>query len=314
MANNLPAVRNPGQMMVLTSREIKKIKQSEQEAAKAAYESMNEALRAATDKVHEQLRSVSANLVSRIWRLGQFLREIDENEAKYDEGALAKIEKTLTDAHSRSMLTKALQFNRCFTEQQLNSLLEMRMAISGQGLKFQHFEKLITVKDPKQREKLAKEVVDNDLTPEELQLKLLSMRDGGKDSKNKGGRKVKIPTTPNACVIRSTKIARAVIRDADAIFLHNDYGFESLAKNMPVDKIKPETVELLKEAIDTYREAEDVCRSIRLAADNALRLINDRLEAQAKKEAAIDAEIIASKTEKVKSEKKIKTKALAAAE
>jgi hypothetical protein len=300
MMGNQLVIANKTQLADDRNQEIKIVQE--------AFASMNEPLRTAAKNVIDLCNSLRRNVLLKSWKLGGYLRQIRDNEDKYGTSPLAKIDKVL-DEWSQGVTYKAIRLNEVMTEAEVNELGETKTKIANRQLSWAHIEKLLTVTDQAKRKELVNEVVENDLTPEELQLMVIELRTtkpDGKKPKNNGGAPVAIPVTASACIVRASKRAKDIIRDASEIFLDSKHGIEANATNIAEDKIKPELISLLKETVDHYRDAEDSCREVRLAADQAIQILNSRMEAKAKKEAASTTKVITDKVETEKIDKKTK--------
>ena len=265
-------------------------KVAEAKVQKEAYEQMNEKLRKATQQISAMLLNIAQEGIKRMWKLGEYIRKIRDNEDAYGEDAMYLVEKALGKA-SKSMLQKALTLNSWISEDKLDAMLGLKMKITQKPLSWQHYEKLLTIKDKDKRDAILKATLANELTPEEVQKLALNAR--GQEAPHAGGRPVAVPVTYTAKAIHYLKRITAITRDADAIYDNTEHGFFEQAEGMPSDKITPEMIEKTQEMIESTRAALDFCRQFVPRLEDTVTVLQKRMNAQAQQQGEAEAEAIA---------------------
>jgi hypothetical protein len=263
-------------------------------AGKEAYNQMNDKLKKATAQVFSMLINIAQEGIKRMWKVGEFLRKIRDNEEAYGEDALYLVEKVLGKS-SKSTIQKALILNSWVTEPELDKMLNRKMKITGKPLSWQHYEKLLTIKDQDQRDDALEQTVNRELTPEELQKLALHAR--GKTEAHAGGRPVAVPATYTAKSIHYLKKFNAITRDADAIYDNSEHGFFEQSEGMPADKITPEMIEKTQEMIEATRSVMDFCRQFVLRLEDTNAVLQKRMNAQAQKQGEAEAAAISPEPE-----------------
>lgn len=287
---NLPVVRSS----VSTALTVPGDKLVEAKVQKEAYEQMNEKLKKATQQISGMLLNIAHEGIKRMWKLGEYLRKIRDNEEAYGEDALYLVDKVLGRS-SKSTLQKALMLNTWIDEAKLDKMLGLQMKISKKPLSWQHYEKLLTIKDQDKREDALKQTLAKDLTPEELQK--LALHSRGETQAHAGGRPVVVPSTYTAKAIHYLKKFNAIVRDADSIYDNSEHGFFEQADSMPADKITPEMIEKTQEMIEATRNVSDFCRQFMARLEDTTQVLQKRMNAQAQKQGEEEAAKISSEAD-----------------
>jgi hypothetical protein len=274
-------------------------KAADNAASKEAFDQMNEKLKKATAQVFSMLINIAQEGIKRMWKLGDFLRKIRDNEDAYGEDALYLVEKVLGKS-SKSTIQKALILNSWVNEPELDKMLNRKMKITGKPLSWQHYEKLLTIKDQDQRDDALNQTIAKELTPEELQKLALHAR--GKTEVHAGGRPVAVPATYTAKAIHYLKKFNAITRDADAIYDNSECGFFEQAEGMPADKITPDMIEKTQEMIEATRSVMDFCRQFVLRLEDTNAVLQKRMNAQAQKQGEEEAAAISPEPEEAEVE------------
>jgi hypothetical protein len=268
-------------------------------ASKEAYDQMNDKLKKATAQVFSMLINIAQEGIKRMWKVGEYLRKIRDNEDAYGEDALYLVEKALGKT-SKSTLQKALILNSWVSEAELDKMLSRKMKITGKPLSWQHYEKLLTIKDQDQRDEALNQTINRELTPEELQKLALHAR--GKTEPHGGGRPVAVPATYTAKAIHYLKKFNGITRDADAIYDSTENGFFEQSEGMPADKITPEMIEKTQEMIEATRSVMDFCRQFVLRLEDTNAVLQKRMNAQAQKQGEAEAADISPEPEEAEVE------------
>lgn len=269
-------------------------KTAEAKAQKDAYEQMNDKLKKAAQQISAMLLNIAQEGIKRMWKLGEYLHKIRDNEEAYGEDALYLVEKALGKA-SKSTLQKATILNGWITEDKLDKMLGLKMKLTQKPLSWQHYEKLLTIKDKDKRDEILKATLDRELTPEEVQKLALNAR--GQSAPHAGGRPVTVPPTYTGKAIHYLKRVTAITRDADAIYDNSEYGFFEQAESMPADKITPEMIEKTQEMIESTRTTLDFCRQFVLRLEDTTAILQKRMNVQAQKQGEEEANAISSEVE-----------------
>lgn len=268
----------------LVTADVEKVQDAKD--SKEAYAQMNEKLQAASQKVMSMLLNIAQEGIKRMWKLGEFVYKIKSNEDIYGEDAMYLLGKVLGSYH-RSTIQKAVALNNWITEVQLEKMMAMKMKISGKPLSWQHYEKLLTIKDEDQRKAALKSTIENEWTPEELQKAAQAAR--GTTAAHAGGRPVAVPATFTARSIRFIKQLDAITRDAESIYDNEQFGFYETAESMPADKITPEMVEKTNEMVERVRGMLDFSRQFVLRLEDVSSILQQRMDEQAQQEGAKEA-------------------------
>lgn len=265
--------------------------------------SMNVALRKILEGVRTWIvRNVEWGL-RRTWKLGKTLKRVHDQEAKYGSRAVERMSEVLLC--DKGVLTKAMHFYRAFPEKKLEKLLKLRMKVSGEPVTYTHIDKLITVPNEAQRDKLLQECVDNDWTPEELAYHIQVMyREATGQTKlpHAGGRPRKVPTTIVQLLTNFERATGVLVRDDPLMYNHPLVNFVRFVDNLPADKVTPELLARVDTCLDNIDKATVVLDSVKPQLLEARARAERKMQAQAEQQGIVDAEVVESRPAEAESD------------
>lgn len=125
------------------------------------YAKMNKELEREFNEIRKELESKVVDNVIYYHALGARIFNIDTDERRYGEGAVEKLAIRL--GYDRSLLYKAAEFSRQFTEKEVKSILARRSP-SGGIMTWSHFFQIVPIKDKKKAMEYVDRIIEEGLS------------------------------------------------------------------------------------------------------------------------------------------------------
>lgn len=234
----------------------------------------------------------------RTWKLGQRIKRVHDQEARYGANAVGRVARVLSC--ERSVLDKAMHFYRDFPPKKLEHLLKLRMKVSGEPVTYTHVVHLLSVVDEARRDRLLRECVENDWTAEELHYNIrVSHREetGQTRLAHAGGRPRKVPTTIVQLLTVFERTTGVLVRDDPLMYNDNSLtNFLHLVDNLPPDRVTPELLAKVDSCLSNIDRAVAILTDIKPQLVEARARAERKMKAQAAKEAVVDVEIVEARS------------------
>lgn len=205
--------------------------------------------------IAEQVRGSLLNY----WKLGEQANDIynksSESPEEYTEKPIDVVSACLQQDYS--VLYKAMHFFRSYNEQELESLLNLRMKGTGTPVMWSHVVALLTVESKAKRNQLLNQCVQHNWTHEELIAEVNKVLGKNGNDKQPGGRKHKIPKTVSAMLHNLDFNVSPVAKKFETVWNNEDHGILRLVQNTDPSEISPEMLGEFDRLIAVLEEVKD---------------------------------------------------------
>jgi hypothetical protein len=262
-----------------------------QENRERAVALMGDSLRGVFETIETQLDSMKAQNILNFWNIGKQLQDITTFPERYATADNSDPMKTIIKALSwqERQARCALQFFRCYTEESLQKLLELKNPGTGFRLHFGHVRYLLTVESPDLRDSYAERAVTDCLTPEQLH-KLIQTTE---DREPSHGRTSVLPKTLTGQLLQIVDASQKFVNKQEQVWNGENVSVFANLTNA-------EDNELCHEHLDLLRALQELMQRMqRYTADNYIRCgellteLTEKIEARDKQSADQNAEIAA---------------------
>lgn len=236
---------------------------------------MNPAMQRRCGQVESFLDEGHAITLKRAWTIGKMVREIQDNETKFGVMAMEKL-MAWVGYDRRASLTLAAHFYKDFSnEKDLQELLKLRTKYSKRPIPWMFIQKILVIDDRQIRMQILRRICEEEMTHDQVDHLVDEYENRGPEGRHAGGRPPLPPRSMSGRLSRLERHAHNIVRDAEAIYQHPDFGFLPSVKELAPDQVSPALIQ----AID---------RDLRLVAQ--LNLISTALQTELTEARAIAVE------------------------
>jgi hypothetical protein len=218
---------------------------------KEIYQSMSGDWRKQAEAAIKLQRSMVDDLIWKKYKLGEIVRDMRQNEARYGESAVEKLAIVLGSAPSE--LWECQRLATCYTEESLTKLME-RAGKTGRRIQWSHLRQLADMSEShgagaaKTRRELETQIINEGLTARDL-THVIQQRLG---SRSRGsGRTPAPPRTPAAGLQQITGWADGFTKRCDG---YDEHVFRAL-ETAGEDQLSEATLKHLEEAKEAQLQA-----------------------------------------------------------
>jgi hypothetical protein len=246
-------------------------RKEEFEDMELARDDMNDALREQYDGIFSLVCDDANTQIQHYWQIGKVVDDILDNETKYGSDALKRLVAAM-GKQTLSYFHRARNLYQLIDEIELRKILSYRRKYSKLPVTLSHLSRITGVTDQRKRLKLLTDLCEQEQSFDEFVASVDKTLNRTIAERNAGGRKHKVPVTAIGKVSNFCESARFVCARADQVWLNEDYLFSKAISETAPDKVTPELIETIDQAIGCAVDLESAAKKIRNEAGKAREL------------------------------------------
>lgn len=199
--------------------------------------SMSKPLRSVYKTIVHEVEVLATNAVMTYWKMGEYAKNVTNNERKYGEAAMETLGKALRGVlPDPQMIWRCRRLANAFTQEELAGLME-RETSGGKKITVSHLDQ-VTELAPRLRNQMIKRIFKEDLSVRDLR-GILQEKLG---TRSGGGRPVAVPTTVTGGLSQIEKYSGEIHKRLSVWRT----GVFNRIKDTPPDDVTSKTVKVIK--------------------------------------------------------------------